>query len=131
MFYELIIKTLIVVVFLLTVINLYNVFIRYQNVNYVAKRITRAIEIEGQVNSGIDSLFMELNNQLGLNASYRVTDVTYFDSSRKIQLRNQFTVEVAANFNFEILSPMFGPPLVVPIPLRADITGISEVYHKP
>jgi uncharacterized membrane protein len=128
MYYELIIKTLIVVVFLLTVINLYNVFIRYQNVNYVAKRVARAIEIEGQVNGSVTSLFNSLNSQLGLNASYQVTNTSYFDASRKIQLRNTFTVEVRASFNFHILSPMFAPPVVIGIPLKANITGMSEVY---
>jgi hypothetical protein len=131
MFYEIIIKTLIVVVFLLTVINLYNVFIRYQNVNYITKRIVRAIEIEGQVNSSVDSLFNQLNNELGLNASYRVVNVSYFDASRRVQLRDAFTVEVTATYDFQILSPLFGPPVVIPIPLTVNITGISEVYWKP
>ncbi len=131
MYYELIVKTLIVVVFLLTVINLYNVFIRYQNVNYVAKRVARAIEIEGQVNSSVTSLFNSLNSELGLNASYRVVNTSYFDASRKIQLRDTFTVEVRASFDFQILSPMFAPPVVINIPLQSNITGMSEVYWKP
>ena len=131
MYYELIIKTLIVVVFLLTVINLYNVFIQYQNVNYLCKRMVRAIEIEGQVNGSIDALFNRLNGELGIDASYRVVQVSYFDASRRIQLRDPFTVEVTAGFDFEILNPMFGPPVVIHIPLSADMSGISEVYWKP
>lgn len=131
MYYEIIVKTLIVVVFLLTVINLYNVFIRYQNVNYVCKRVVRAIEVEGQVNGSIDSIFNQLNTQLGLNASYQVVNVSYFDASRKIQLRNTFTVRVTAHYDFEILNPVFGPPVVIRIPLTVDITGLSEVYWKP
>lgn len=131
MFYEVIIKTLIVVVFLLTVINLYNVFIRYQNVNYLCKRIVRAIEIEGQVNGNVDTIFDQINNELHLNANYTVKNVSYFDSSQKIQLRDTFTVEVTASYDFEILNPMFAPPVVVNIPLTVHITGMSEVYWKP
>lgn len=131
MYYEIIIKTLIVVVFLLTVINLYNVFIRYQNINYLCKRVVRAVEIEGQVNGNVDAVFNQVNSQLGLNASYQVVNVSYFDASRKIQLRDTFTVRVTASYNFEILNPLFAPPVVVSIPITVDITGLSEVFWKP
>jgi hypothetical protein len=126
-----IVKTLIVVVFLLTVIGFYNIFIRYQNVNYAAKRVARAIEIEGQVNGSVTSLFNRLNSELGINASFRVINTSYFDASRKIQLRDTFTVEVTASYGFQILNPTFAPPVVINIPIRVAITGMSEVYWKP
>ena len=131
MFYEVIIKTLIVVVFLLTVINLYNVFLKYQNVNYLCKRIVRAIEIEGQLNGNIESVYNQINNELNLGASYTVKNVSYFDYSNKIQFRDTFTVEVTAGYDFQILNPLFAPPVVIHIPLKAGITGMSEVYWKP
>ncbi|GHU94339.1 hypothetical protein FACS1894208_05240 [Clostridia bacterium] len=131
MFYEIIVKTLIVVVFLLTVINLYNVFIKYQNVNYICRRVVRAIEVEGQVNGNIDSVFNQLTAQLNINASYTVKNTSYWDYSRKIQLRDNFTVEVTATYDFQVLSPLFAPPVIISIPLKADITGMSEVYWKP
>lgn len=132
MFYEVIIKTLIVVVFMLTVINLYNVFIKYQNVNYLCKRIVRAIEVEGAVSGDVTAKFVELNSQLKLNATFTITDVYYFDTSDKtIQLRDNFTVHVRDQYDFTILNPMFAPPVVIPIPLESTLTGMSEVYHKP
>jgi len=132
MFYEVIIKTLIVVVFLMTVISLYNIFIKYQNVNYLCKRTVRAIEVEGAVSSDVTAKFNELNQQLKLNASFTVTDVSYFDVSEKtIQLRQNFTVHVRDQYDFTILNPLFAPPVVIPIPLEATITGMSEVYQKP
>lgn len=132
MFYEVIIKTLIVVVFLMTVISLYNIFIKYQNVNYLCKRTVRAIEVEGAVSSEVTDKFNALNQQLKLNASFSVTDVSYFDASDKtIQLRQNFTVHVKDQYNFTILNPLFAPPVVIPIPLEATITGMSEVYQKP
>ena len=132
MFYEVIIKTLIVVVFLLTVISLYNVFIKYQNVTYLCKRTVRAIEVEGAVSSDVASKFEELNQQLKLNATFTVTNVSYFDSSaRTIQLRDNFTVHVRDQYDFTIMNPLFAPPVVIPIPLEATLTGMSEVYQKP
>ena len=132
MFYEVIIKTLIVMVFLMTVISLYSIFIKYQNVNYLCKRTVRAIEVEGAVSANVAAKFNELNQQLKLNASFTVTDVSYFDTSDKtIQLRENFTVHVEDQYDFTILNPLFAPPVVIPIPLEATLTGMSEVYQKP
>ena len=130
MYFEVIVKTLLVVIFMLTAISIYNVFLKYQNVTYLCKRVVRAIEIEGQVNGSIDAVFDEINSRQNLNAAYQVKDVTYFDASRKIQLRNTFTVEVTASFDFVILNPVFAPPVVIRIPLKSDLTGMSEVFWK-
>ncbi len=131
-FYEVIVKTLIVVVFLLTVINLYNVFIKYQNVNYLCKRTVRAIEVEGAVSGSVVGKFNELNQHMKLSATFEVTDVSYFDNSAKtIQLRDNFTVRVRDSYNFTIMNPLFAPPVVIPIPMEVTLTGMSEVYHKP
>ena len=133
MFYEIIIKTLIVVVFLLTVINLYHVFIQYQNVNYICRRVVRAIEVEGAYTSGVTATFNALKSQLNLPAAtMEISSVSYFDAStRKIQLRDHFTITIRSAYSMTILNPIFAPPLVIPIQLTSTLTGMSEVYHKP
>lgn len=131
-FYEVIIKTLIVVVFLLTVINLYNVFIKYQNINFLCKRVVRAIEVEGAVSPDVVFKFNELNQHMKLGATFTVSNVSYFDySTKKIQLRDSFTVTIRDSYDFNILNPLFAPPVVIPIPMEVTLTGMSEVYHKP
>lgn len=132
-YYEIIVKTVIVVVMLLTVINFYTAFIEYQNVNYTCKRVVRAIELEGAVNANIDNIFNQLKEQYKLDdMTYEVSDVSYFDEgTKKIQLSGNFTVTVKHNYTMQVLNPLFAPPLCISIPMTADITGMSEVYWKP
>lgn len=132
MYYEMIIMTLVVVVFLMTVINFYSIFMMYQNVTYICRRVVRAIEVEGAYSSDITDLFDTLKVELDVpDAEITISNVTYFDhSARTIQLRETFTITVSYTFQMEILNPMFTPPVTVPIPLTAKLTGMSEVYHK-
>lgn len=132
-YYEIIIKTLIVVVTLLTVISFYNVFTKYQNNNYLCRRIVREIELEGAVSSQVDIVFNQLKTELNLtNASYTVSKVSYFDyPSKRIQLRDNFTVTVESICYIEIFNPVFAPTVKIPLTLKSTLTGMSEVYHKP
>jgi hypothetical protein len=132
MFYELIIKMLIVVTLILTVITVYQVFIEYQQTNYLCRRVARAIEVEGAVSSEVTSLFNSLKTELKLpSATMNVSNVSYFDpSTRRIQLRSKFTVTIVSVSNITIFTPQFSPPLIIPITLTSTLSGMSEVFWK-
>lgn len=130
MYYEVIIQVVIVITLLLTSLSIFNIFIKYQSNNYIAKRIVRAIEIEGAVSAEVNTIFSELKGNTNLdNATYKIVDVNYF-SGNKIQLRETFTVIVESEIFVEILDPLFAPPVRIPIKLTSSLTGMSEVYHK-
>ena len=132
MYYELIIKTLIWVVFFLTVINVYQVFIQYQQTNYLCRRVVRAIEVEVAISSDVYEIFDALKTELNLpTATMNVTRASYFDSSsRKIQLRGTFTISVVSTYDMTIINPLFTPPVIIPLSLTSTLSGMSEVFWK-
>jgi len=123
------VKFLVVTVFLLTLIEFYALFMRYQNVSYTARRLTRAIEVSGTT-EGIDGDFSNLVSMTNLDGASYSIDAPYFDSSGKIQLRDTFTVEVRFTYYLNVFSPSFGPPVRLPINMTARVGGMSEVFHK-
>lgn len=83
-YYELIIKTLVFITLIATSISLFGIFITYLNLNYAARRVTREIEISGQVTSSTYSLFnsMKANTNIGDDATMDVS-ASYFNAGAK------------------------------------------------
>ena len=132
MYYELIIKIVIFVVFVMTAVSFFAIFTKYQNVNYLGRRIAREIELEGAISNDVrNTLFNRLKAELGLDsATLTVVNAKYFGASDKIQLRDSFTIRVSYRYRFQIFDPAFLPPVVIPFDMTATYSGISEVYWK-
>ena len=131
-YYELIIKTVVFLTLIATSISFFGVFTSYLNLNYAARRVVREIEISGQVTSNTTALFNTLNTNLNMGdgAAMSVT-ASYFDAvSRKIQLRNTFTVNLTSSYRINVFTPINGTPVGFNIPLRVSLTGMSEKYWK-
>ena len=126
---EILVKVLVVTVFMLTLIEFYSMFTKYQNVSYVARRLTRAIEVSGTTD-GISSDFAGLVSMTNLDGASYSIDAPYFDSSGKIQLRDIFTVEVNYTHYINIFTPTLGVPVRIPINMTARNAGMSEVFYK-
>jgi len=132
-YYGLIIKTVVVIALVVTAISVFSIFVKYQNANYICKRITREIELSGAaVPSDINSTFNALTSELGLeNTSWSISNVTYFNNSEKtIQLRDTFKITVNTTYYIEVLDPLFDDAISVAIPMTATLTGMSEVFQK-
>lgn len=123
------VKILVATVFLMTLVEFYAIFMKYQNVSYVARRLTRAVEVSGTV-EGIDADFNNLCSMSKLDGAAYNIEATYFNSSGAIQLRDTFTVEVTYTYYLNIFSPSFGAPVKLPINMRAKAGGMSEVFYK-
>lgn len=131
--YELILKTLVFMTLIATAISFFGVFTSYLNLNYTARRVVREIEISGKVSSDTYDLFddMKTHTNIGDSASMSVS-ASYFDAaSRKIQLRDTFTVTCRSNYRINVFTPIGGTPVGFDIPLRISLTGMSEKYWKP
>lgn len=132
-YYELIIKTVVFLTLIATAISFFGIFTSYLNLNYAARRVVREIEISGQVTSNTTALFNTLNTNLNMGdgAAMSVT-ASYFDAvSRKIQLRNTFTVNLTSSYRINVFTPINGTPVGFNIPIRVSLTGMSEKYWKP
>ena len=131
-YYEIIIKTLVFITLIATAISFFGVFTTYINVNYVARRVTREIEIAGRVSSDTYDLFndMKASTNIGAAATMNVS-ATYFDAAeKKIQLRDTFTVTVSSSYRINVFTPTGGAPVGFDIPLVVRLTGMSEKFWK-
>lgn len=130
-YFELIIKTFIIITLLTTVLSFLSIFTTYLNLNHICRRVVREVELEGQVSETVYDVFYKLKEQTGLSPEMTIEDVTYCDGqNQKIQLRDTFTVDMEYNHVFTIFKPSFAPPVRIVIPMKARIAGMSEKYWK-
>lgn len=119
------------VIILMYGLQLFSIAMDYQDVTYTAKSITKVIECDGAVSDRAYEQLEKLNRDFGLNMTFTVSDVNYFDNREKsIQFRDSFTVTVRDKAELVLANPSFGEPWVWEIPLVSNISGMSEVYWK-
>lgn len=128
-YFDLMIKTLVVITLMVTVMSFLSIFTTYLNLNHVCRRVVRVVELEGEVSDRAYDVFYRLKQQTGLSPEMTVEDVEYCED-QKIQLRDTFTITMTYSYPFTIFAPSFSPPVVVQIPMKASITGMSEHYWK-
>ncbi|WP_313559036.1 DUF4320 family protein [Ruminiclostridium cellobioparum] len=128
-YFDLMIKTLVVITLMVTVMSFLSIFTTYLNLNHVCRRMVRVVELEGEVSDRAYDVFYRLKQQTGLSPEMTVEDVEYCED-QKIQLRDTFTITMTYSYPFTIFAPSFAPPVVVQIPMKASITGMSEHYWK-
>ena len=130
-YYDLIIKTFVVITLMATVMSFLSIFTIYLNLDHICRRVVRAIELEGQVSDNVYDVFYRLKEQTRLSPTMSIEDVNYCDEqNQKIQLRDTFTVKMKYNYAFTVLRPSSSPPVQIIIPMEVSITGMSEKYWK-
>ena len=131
-YYELIIKTLVFITLIATAISFFGIFTTYLNLNYAARRVTREIEISGQVTSATYSLFnsMKTNTNIGDDATMSVSADYFNAGAKKIQLRDNFTVTCRISYRINVFTPTGGNPVGFDIPIAVRLTGMSEKFWK-
>ena len=130
-YYDLIIKTFVVITLMATVMSFLSIFTTYLNLDHICRRVVRTIELEGQVSDNVYDVFYRLKEQTKLSPTMSIEDVNYCDEqNQKIQLRDTFTVKMKYNHVFTVFTPSFAPPVQIVIPMEASITGMSEKYWK-
>lgn len=127
-YFDLIIKTLVVITLMATVMSFLSIFTTYLNLNHVCRRVVRVIELDGQVSEQAYDVFYKLKQQTNLSPEMAI-DAEYCEDP-KIQLRDTFTITMTYNYPFTIFTPSFAPPVEIRIPMKVSITGMSEKYWK-
>jgi len=128
-YFDLMIKTLVVITLMVTVISFLSVFTTYLNMDHICRRVVRVVELDGQVSDQAYDVFNLLKQQTGLSPEMTVENVEYCED-QKIQLRDTFTITMAYSYPFTVFTPSFSPPVVIEIPMKVSITGMSEHYWK-
>lgn len=128
-YFDLMIKTLVVITLMVTVMSFLSIFTTYLNLNHICRRVVRVVELDGQVSNQAYDVFYKLKQQTGLSPEMTVEDVDYCED-QKIQLRDTFTITMTYSYPFTVFTPSFAPPVVIQIPMKASITGMSEHYWK-
>ncbi len=130
-YFELIIKTIIVITLMATVMSFLSIFTTYLSLNHICRRVVRVIELEGQVSDSVYDVFYRLKQQTNLSPTMSVEEVNYCDEqNQRIQLRETFTVKMKYNHAFTVFRPSSSPPVQINIPMEVSITGMSEKYWK-
>ena len=130
-YFDLMIKTLVVITLMVTVMSFLSIFTAYLNLNHMCRRVVRVVELEGQVSDRAYEVFYKLKQQTGISPEMAIEDVEYFDGQgQKIQLRNTFAITMTYHYSFRIFTPSFAPPVQIQIPMKVSITGMSEKYWK-
>lgn len=128
-YFDLMVKTLVVVTLMATVMSCLSIFTAYLNLSHICRRVVRVVELEGQVSDRAYDVFYRLKQQTGVSPEMTVEDVNYC-VDQKIQLRDTFTVTMTYSHPFTIFTPSFAPPVVIRVPMKVKIAGMSEKYWK-
>ena len=102
---------------------------QYYNASYACRRVVRLIETSGEYNeSNVQDLVGRLAGGGLENISVDV-DAPYLTGSRHIQLREDFTVSLTAEYPLTIAF-LGGGPVDVRLPIGVTMAGMSEVFWK-
>lgn len=132
---EMVYSTMALMMLILSTMLIIGYAIQVNQVSYAGKRVARYIEVAGQADqTDMDTLLNELlPNKNYLGATVSVTADNWENvASRKIQLRENFTVHISASYPLTLANPGDGSAytFTLGIPINVYITGQSEVYWK-
>lgn len=99
------------------------------NVNYLARRVVRSIEVAGQYDESTINTWLE--NEVGDRLEYIdiSVDADYINNSNAIQLRDEFTVNLEGSYKITI-AQMGMTSMDIYLPIKSQVSGMSEVYWK-
>lgn len=101
---------------------------QYYNASYMCRRVVRSIEISGLYDETETRDIIDRMKNSDLEDIDVQVDAAYF-SGRKIQLRQTFSVTLTASYKITILE-LGENPIVMNLPIRVKVAGMSEVFWK-
>jgi len=124
---DLVIKVMVAMVFVALIVRLPEPFLKYQNLSYACRTVTRAVEAAGGWNSDVDALVRELDAKSGLVPTI---DFRAPGGGARVEYRERFSVTMEVKHRVTLLDLSFAGPLEYTIPLRVTSEGVGEVYWK-
>jgi hypothetical protein len=120
--------TAMLVLIFVTLISAMIYIMQYYDASYLCRRVVRSIEVTGVYDE------TETRNIINQIKSSDLEDIdvqviTAYFSGKKIQLRQTFSVTLTTSYKITILE-LGENPLVVNLPIRVRVSGMSEVFWK-
>lgn len=120
--------TAMLVLIFVTLISAMIYIMQYYDASYLCRRVVRSIEITGVYDeTETRDIINQMKNSDMEDIDVQV-DAAYF-SGRKIQLRQTFSVTLTASYKITILE-LGENPIVMNLPIRVKVAGMSEVFWK-
>lgn len=116
----------IIVYFVMTIV-VFNVIIltfHFFSLHYTARAVARVIEREGGLNTAAYDMLDDLNDD------FNITATLTSNPPKKIQYMEHFEVVIEDEHVMRIMTPIGLNPLEYDFPMKATVTGMSEVYWK-
>ena len=120
--------TAMLVLIFVTLISAMIYIMQYYDASYLCRRVVRSIEITGVYDETETRGIIDRMKNSDLEDLDVQVDATYF-SGKKIQLRQTFSVTLTASYRITILE-LGENPIVMNLPIRVKVAGMSEVYWK-
>jgi len=120
--------TAMLVLIFVTLISAMIYIMQYYNASYLCRRVVRSIEITGVYDEAETHNIIDQMKNSDLEDIDVQVDAAYF-SGKEIQLRQTFSVTLTASYKITILE-LGANPIVMNLPIRVKVAGMSEVYWK-
>lgn len=128
MFVDVILGMMILIIITAVMVTLFPAFSLVQELNQTARMAARVAEVTGCVGDEVEEVLYSSSNMVPDSVEWEVDYHNEID--RTIQLKDTFTVILTKEVPITIMQPTFGPPIQITLTLRADASGVSEVYWK-
>ncbi|MCL2146377.1 MAG: DUF4320 family protein [Synergistaceae bacterium] len=128
-FFDILIGFMILISVILSLLALPELFIKKQEIDYMAKTIARRLEIEGELNSKVDDVINDLAFESGFMPSIEWNG-NFFGVSNRLQIREKFSLTLTHTVRIKLIDPAFTNPVYLDIPISKSVYGVSEVYWK-
>ncbi len=128
MYVDVILGLMILIIITAVMVTLFPAFSLAQELNQTARMAARVVEVTGCVDEEVEEVLYNSSNMVPDSVEWEVDYHNEID--RTIQLKSTFTVILTKDVPITIMQPTFGPPIQITLTLRADASGVSEVYWK-
>jgi len=128
MYVDVILGLMIIIIITAVMVTIFPAFALAQELNQTARMAARVVEVTGRVGDEVDEVLYSSSNMEPDNVAWEVE--YYNENEQTIQLKSPFTVVLTKDVPITIVQPTFGSPIQITITLRADASGVSEVYWK-
>lgn len=128
MYVDVILGLMILIIITAVMFTLFPAFTLAQELNQTARMAARVVEVTGCVDEEVEEVLYSSSNMVPDSVEWEVDYHNEID--RTIQIKDTFTVVLTKDVPITIMQPTFGPPIQITLTLRADASGVSEVYWK-
>lgn len=125
---DLLIKLAVIMSLILCFMAVAPLFTVKLKVDYMARSLTRTIELSGQRGSEYGLELSRLESETMLSPGVNISGP--FSGDGKLQLRDAFSITVTIPYSVKLATPIFGPPITLTVPISSTVSGRGEVYWK-